>query len=57
MKPMFDDHPFACLCFVKTLSIDFVWELKSAEYFVLSDLASQCFVNGYQVDTLERSVQ
>ena len=27
IKPMFDDHPFACLGLFKARSIDFVWEL------------------------------
>ena len=28
IQPMFDDHPFACLCLFKALSIDLVSELK-----------------------------
>ena len=40
IKPIFDDHPFACLGLFKALSIDFTWEMKKSKYFVLSDLAS-----------------
>ena len=54
---MFDDHPFAFLAFFKALSVGCLWELKCSKSFVLRDLASKCFVFGYQVDALERSVK